>query len=85
MFRFLARLRLRPGAVVEEHAPAEQPCMAARMAREDEIADIDVQVALAWRRGEKVLVDRLLDMRLAVRAPRPRVRPSVPVIPGRGR
>lgn len=85
--RWLARLRYADGGPVVEQVPPPDAGAhaAANAAREDEIADIDAQMAEAWRRGEKVLVDRLLDMRLGVRPPRPapRVRSSVPVIPGR--
>jgi hypothetical protein len=76
---------LRPsGAPVVEQVPPHEPGVhsAAHEAREGEIADIDAQMWEAWRRGEKVLVDRLLDMRLGVRPPRV-VRRSVPVVPGR--
>jgi hypothetical protein len=80
--RVLGWLRLSGDPVVEQSTPADPGAHARAQAfREAEIADIDVQVALAWRRGEKVLVDRLLDMRLGVRPPKPRR--SVPVIPGR--
>lgn len=74
------------GRVDNTIAPAEPGVHARAVAdREDEIADIDAQTWEAWRRGEKMLVDRLLDMRLGVRPPRPapRVRPSVPATPGR--
>ncbi len=84
--RILGWLRHTGDPVVEEFAPGGPVTHAeAWQAREDEIADIDAQVLAAWQSGEKVLVDRLLDMRLGVRAPRPapRVRSSVPVIPGR--
>ena len=86
MWRFLGRLRKSGDPVVEQPAPAEPGVhAAAAAAREDELVDIDVRILEAWRRGEKVLVDRLLDERLEVRAPRPApwVRPSVPVVPGR--
>jgi len=80
--RFLGWLRLRPGPVVEQIPPAEAAVHAEQWAaREREIADIDAQIDEAYHYGEMALVDRLLDMRLGVRAPR--VRPSVPVIPGR--
>jgi hypothetical protein len=81
--RLLARLRYADGGPVVEHSAPPEPGAhsAAHAAREGEIADIDAQMWEAWRRGEKVLVDRLLDMRLGVRPPKPRR--SVPVIPGR--
>lgn len=82
--KLLGWLRHTGDPVVEQSAPAE-PGMHARAVadREAEIADIDVYMALARRRGDKVLVDRLLDERNAIRPPRPRLRSSVPVVPGR--
>lgn len=75
------------GPVVEQHAPPEAGVHAQAHAElEARIAEVDAQVDEAWHYGEMALVDRLLDMRNAIRPPRPaprRARPSVPVVPGR--
>lgn len=73
---------LRNKGRVDYQTPQAEPGAhaTAHVDREDEIAAIDRQLDEAFHYGEMALVDRLLDMRNAVRPPRPR---SVPVIPGR--
>lgn len=61
-------------------------CPAAEV--EGQIAELDrrlLAVALLRPReaGQRVRMDQILDERNRVRAPRPLVRPSVPVVPGR--
>ncbi len=82
--RYLGWLRLRPGPVVEQIPPAEAAVHAEQWrAREAQVAALDAKAREALQYGDRELMDRFIDERLAMRAPRPRLRPSVPVIPGR--
>ncbi len=56
---------------------------AERVDEQRRIAELDVMVLVAAEVGDWPRVDRLLDMRNAIRPPRVALRPSVPVIPGR--
>jgi len=65
--------------VVEQYAPGGPVSRAeAWREREEQIAAIDAKAREALLYGDRELMDRFIDERLELRAPRPRVRPPVP-------
>lgn len=74
------------GARVDYQTPPPEPAgdltdLAPAATREDRIDRLDAQIRQAWQEGHLTHLDRLLDMRNAIRPPRSA--PPVPVIPGR--
>jgi len=66
------------GITGRDKPPAAEP-----VDGEQRIAELDVMILTAKESGDMPRVDRLLDMRLAIRPPKPlQVRPSAPVVPG---
>jgi hypothetical protein len=80
MFGLTGRFRDQP----QEPQP-ERTTPTPRDVIERSIKALDSVLASAAEQPEKnwELLDRVLDERLALRPPRPSLRPSVPVIPGR--
>lgn len=77
---------LRGKGRAENTVPPAEVGAHARAAAEAEqrIRGLDAEIYRTHKLGRRAERDGLLDERLAIRPPRPAVRPSVPVVPGGG-